>query len=446
MPFTLFEAAAEVGGNARTLAFAGHRFDTGAHRLHEDDPAVTEEIRALLGGRLRCVEAPSRIYVRGRMLDFPLSPFDLARSLDARTLARAALDKLRTVGRSASEPADFRAFAERRYGRTLARLLLLDYSEKLWGAPAEELSVAVAGGRLKGLDLKTFLVEALLGRQARTRHLDGRFYYPAEGYGAIMEALARAAGGAALPANLRTHLCCGTRVTALHHDGGRIRRVDVEGRSRDGQVGRGRDVDGVDAVVSTLPLPVAVRALRPAAPRVVLEAADRLRFRHLRLVVLVLDRPRFSPNASLYFPEPELLFTRIYEPKNRSERLSPADETAIVVEVPCTEGDAVAAMAERELVGGIVRALADRGLLRPEEVKAWRTLGLANAYPILEVGFEARAARLAEYLESFDNLYLVGRSARFEYTHVHRIFAAARDTIESIRTCSRHDVSLADAA
>ena len=48
----------------------------------------------------------------------------------------------------------------------------------------------------------------------------------------------------------------------------------------------------------------------------------------------MLDRPFFSDNASIYFPDKNIPFTRIYEPKNRSKYTSPIDKTCIVAEVP----------------------------------------------------------------------------------------------------------------
>lgn len=413
LEFSLYEADRQVGGHCRTIRFAGHRFDTGAHRLHEEDPAVTEEIRALLGGRLLAVDAPSRIYARGRFIGFPLSPLDLMRSLDGRTLARAALDKACAIGRSPARAANFEEFAEAQYGRTLARLLLLDYSEKLWGLPARDLSPLAAGNRLKGLDLRTFLIEALAGRRRKARHLDGRFFYPEEGYGAITEALADAAG--------RERMHCGARVTSLRHDGERIRRIDVAGRP---------PIE-TDTVLSTLPLPLLVRMLRPPAPPEIRRIVDRLRFRHMRLAALTIARERFSPNASLYFPEPDMACTRIYEPKNRSWRLSPPGETLLVVEAPCWPGDGVASLSPDAFLRRVLDDLTKRGLLDEQEVLAKCTLDLANAYPVLENGYEIRVDRLNKYIGEFRNLIFLGRAARFEYAHLHNIFAAAKETIRS---------------
>ena len=409
----VYDAAAAVGGNCRTLEFDGHRFDTGAHRLHDEIPSVTAEIRDLLGGELLKVDAPSRIFVDGTFVDFPLSPLNLLRVLSIPELYSFARDKWASFG---SDPAEtFAGFAKAKYGAALAEKFLLGYTEKLWGAPASELSTRVAGRRLKGLDLKTFLLELIGGNRSKVRHLDGSFYYPREGYGAIAEAVADAVG--------RERIECGARVVGLAHDGSHVREVRFKGRA----------ACPVESVLSTLPLTLTVQALTPAPPPEILEIARSLRFRNVRLVVLVLRRSRFSPNASLYFPDRRDPYTRIYEPKNRSAALSPADETAIVVEVPCSADDGTWGCTDDVLIDEICSSLAAKSLLRREDVKSACTVRMANAYPILEVGFEERAARLIDYLESFENLYLAGRSALFEYTHLHQIFASADQLITRIR-------------
>src|SRR5690606_13993051 len=59
LPFRVYEASSEVGGNCRTLRWGNVLFDTGAHRLHDRDPYVTAELRGLLGDDLLEVHAPS---------------------------------------------------------------------------------------------------------------------------------------------------------------------------------------------------------------------------------------------------------------------------------------------------------------------------------------------------------------------------------------------------
>ncbi|WP_251981269.1 protoporphyrinogen/coproporphyrinogen oxidase, partial [Salinibacter ruber] len=187
----LFEAADAVGGNARTLQMGPFRYDTGAHRFHDKNDAVTADVQALLGDDLRRVDAPSQICWRGRRIDFPLAPYDLLQKLSPSLLAQIAWEQL-SIPRVSEDAEHFEEMALQSYGPTLAGHFLLNYTEKLWGADATTLSPRVAGDRLEGLDLKTFLLEAFGGPTQKARHLDGSFYYPKHGYGQIAEATADA--------------------------------------------------------------------------------------------------------------------------------------------------------------------------------------------------------------------------------------------------------------
>ena len=51
----LYEGAKFVGGNARTCQLGEGFFDTGAHRVHDKLPEVTQELRSLLGADLLSV-------------------------------------------------------------------------------------------------------------------------------------------------------------------------------------------------------------------------------------------------------------------------------------------------------------------------------------------------------------------------------------------------------
>ena len=61
IPFSIHEARGRVGGNCTTFSCGPFRYDSGAHRLHDRDPEVLEELRTLLEGRLRRIAVPSVI-------------------------------------------------------------------------------------------------------------------------------------------------------------------------------------------------------------------------------------------------------------------------------------------------------------------------------------------------------------------------------------------------
>jgi protoporphyrinogen oxidase len=403
----LLEANDAVGGNARTLQLGPFRYDTGAHRFHDKNDEITADVQALLGDDLRRVDAPSQICWRGRRIDFPLAPYDLLRKLPFSLIAKIAREQF-SIPRYADDAAHFAEMAHDSYGETLANLFLLNYTEKLWGADATRLSPRVAGDRLEGLDLKTFFLEAFGGRKDKARHLDGSFYYPRHGYGQIAEATADALG--------RPHIRTGARITALHHTGDRITHVEVnEAKTLD-----------VERVVSTLPLTLVIRLLTPSAPAPLQDLAGSIRFRHLRLAVLGLNTPRLTPNASLYFPSRHIPFTRLYEPKNRSPYMAPDDQTVVVLELPCDRHDAAWTQSSDTLRESARALLTAQGLTRTPEVVTFDDRTVPFAYPILELGSHDTAERLRDYLNRFDNLHLLGRSARFRYTHVHTLYARAK--------------------
>ena len=422
--FTIFEAGEHAGGNCRTLKIkeadckfrilqsGDFRFDTGAHRFHDKDPQVTEEVRTLLGEDLLRVEAPSEIFFEGKFYRFPLLLSDLTQKLETKILLKIVWEQLHNNREKYAE--NFTEFAINQYGKTLAERFLLNYSEKLWGAPSHSLSTTIAGNRLKGLDLRSFLRSVVLGTPQNPNHLDGSFFYPRYGIGMISDKLCEFIG--------KGHIKLQHRISRLIHKDGKIERIvlndDIEIQAA--------------TVINTLPLTLSIRMLDPPPPSELRAVADRIKYRHLMLCVFCLNRDTFSPNASLYFPGEEFPFTRLYEPKNRSTEMAPKGQTVIVLELPCYSDDPIWNMSETALQTKVWEALQRVKTLFPEEIIHYQSYKLPFAYPVLEVGFEERVMRLVRYFKTFENLYLTGRSSLFRYLHLHDLFKGGKEVIEKI--------------
>ncbi|MBU1983704.1 FAD-dependent oxidoreductase, partial [bacterium] len=330
-----------------------------------------------------------------------------------RKVMAATADMARSrLSRLPDEPS-FRDVALRRYGRTIADAFLLHYTEKLWSTPAERLSPAVSGKRLKGLDVRTFVMETFAGRRSKTKHLDGSFHYPRLGIGMLMDRLADAVGRE----SIRTE----ARITRLRHAHERIFELEINGTER----------VPVDRIVSTLPISLLMSILDPPPPEEVLTAARALRFQSVTLVVLFLSRAQVTRAASLYFPDPTIPFTRAYEPKNRSAAMSPHDCTSLAIEIPGTP--AVLPMKdEAALIQAVTDILTRIGIIESKDVTGSLIHHIPFAYPILELGTEARLTTITDYLERFRNLHSIGRGGAFAYVHIHDLMYAAREVTESV--------------
>lgn len=411
--FRLFEKSDTLGGLCRTFECGPHLYDSGAHRFHDRDPETTKDLRGLLEDRLDVVTAPSKVYLGGRWLDFPPTPLNALFASGPTRAFRVAAELLQT--RLRKRPIrNFADFAIQNFGKTLAQDFLLNYSEKVWGLPAEELSCKIATRRLTGMTLSTLLVE-FLRRSQKTAHLDGQFLYPRLGYGEITARMA-----ALLP---RQAISTGRQVNGLDCSKNRIRQV----RFADGS---SWPITG--QVVSTLPLTVLVRSLGTRLPPQAHQAAAELRFRHVRLIFLRLLKPRVSTNASVYLPDPSLCISRVYEPKNRSSAMAPKDETSLVAEVPCSSQDGLWNLAPDELCRKVEKQLREVGLLRKARVLQWRHHRLANAYPVYSVGFEDRLKTVVRSLEPFENLHILGRNGLFWYSHLHDQMRLGREYVKSL--------------
>jgi protoporphyrinogen oxidase len=411
IPFALYEATGQVGGNCITFRHGEFSFDSGAHRFHDRIPEITNEIKGLLRDGFDKMYSPNSIYFQGRFIDFPLSPLDLLRKLGPAACSIAGAQLLGSRISRRGQESSFKDFAVNKYGKSIAEFFLLGYSEKLWGLPSDRLSARVSGSRMKGLDLRVFLKEMLLGRKAKTEHLDGAFYYPSHGIGAISKRLEEVCDARSIRKK--------TKITKVIHNKKKISAIEVNGSEK---------VDA-DFVISTLPLNLFLQMMDPLPRKEILDLSKSLRYRNLILVAFFLDKERVSENASIYFPDPDIPLTRVHEPKNRSIHMSPAGKTSLVAEIPCMHGDGFWKLPDAEIALLTRTKLMQAGLIRGPEIIGAAVHRMPCAYPVLEKGFESRLQIIADYLERFRNLRLSGRNGRFLYGHIHDMMNMGREII-----------------
>jgi protoporphyrinogen oxidase len=368
-----------------------------------------------MGEDLCKIDAPSQIYERRTFIDFPLSPLNLLKKLGPFACATAGLALMKSrFKRKQQNIKNFEGFALHKYGAVLADRFLLKYSEKLWGAPCRKLSPQISGGRMKGLNLKTFLIETILGRKAKVEHLDGSFYYPRMGYGMISEEIAKKCG--------MENIIKNARITGIFHNDTQVTGIEINNE----------EVREVEAMVSTLPLNLFVSIMKPAACEEMVNLAQSLRFRNVILAAFFFNRARITRNASIYFPEGQYPFTRIYEPKNRSAYMSPPDKTSLVAEIPCSADDDLWKWEEEKLTHSVWKQLKEIFCINDSELLRARTVRIQNAYPVLEVGFEEKVKILNTNLQKFENLKMSGRSGMFAYTHLHDMMKFGKELVSEI--------------
>lgn len=391
----VLEAEERVGGLSGSFDFAGFRVDYGPHRLHQAAaPEVLELYRWALGGALRVRSRSGLVHVGDRRLPYPLSLLGIARGLGLAEVARhgvsAVMARLRPP-----EGAHFGAEAARRLGRHAARVLYESAARKVWGLEPEALDEALGRARVQKSGPWAIL-RAALGRGGAAGR---RYFYPADGVGALAEGLAeriRQAGG---------EVRLGAAAEGLVVEGGRVRAVKVAGQEV-----------AARAVVATVPLPRLCEWVgRP-------EAAEGLDYRALTLLYLLLDTERGSERDVHYFADGALPANRLFEARNFSGQ-GPPGRTVVGFDLPCAVGDDLWT-ASAEALTRRVRPALERTGLGEVAVLDSRVRRVAAAYPLYRRGFAVARERALDALSQVEGLYPLGRSALFIHDNVHHACAA----------------------
>ena len=410
IPIKIYEGSDFVGGNCRTIEFGDFKYDTGAHRFHNKDEETTSIIKSLLKDELLNINVPSKIFSDGKMINFPLEFTNLNRSLDKTVILKIIFENIFKSFSFNKLPNNFRDLAYKNYGKTLSELFLINYSEKLWGRKADSLKDDISGNRLKHLNIIS-MFKNMIGLQKKdAEHLDGSFYYPKNGYGTIFEAIKEYIGSESFQFS--------SKVSEIHHKENLITGILVNDK-----------LIQTENLVSTLPLNVLINILRPHPPKEILEQINKIEFRFLRLGVICLDIKSFSENASIYFPEKGIPFTRIYEPKNRSKAMAPKDKTCIVVEVPCEKDDLLYNCDDDQFLEIIIVSLLKNNLIDKKNIIDSISLKVPYAYPILNQSSIPNLEKITSFVKTYTNLCNIGRSAQFQYLHTHDLFLQAKQKI-----------------
>ena len=424
----------------RTVERNGYRFDLGGHRFFTRFDEVEALWHDLLGDDLLRRDRQSRILYDGSFYSYPLELSDVVVGLGPLESARCLASYARARSRPRGQETSFEEWVRNRFGDRLFEIFFQTYTEKVWGMPCSEIGAEWAAQRIKKMELSTAVRDALVravrrptaagsapGAPAATS-LVGWFWYPRLGPGMLFEALARRAEerGAVVATQ--------HEVVGLTHSGGQVRTVTTRGP--DGV----ETEDRVEHVISSIPLPILVQLMSPAPPQEVLDAARALRFRHLRTVNLVLDRPHLFSDQWVYVHDPDLTVGRVQNFGSWSPwMLADPGTSCVGLEYFCSTGDDIWSASESEMVVRATHELKRAGLADGAKVLDGSSIRVPRAYPVYDQHHGPRVERIKDWLGGFSNLQPIGRYGMFKYNNSDHSVLTALLAVENLYGAD-HDV------
>lgn len=402
----LLERETYCGGLAITKERDGFRYDLGPHNIHTAHAHVLQflkrEFKSLFAHR------PSfKIFRRSRFTDYPIHGPRVLTSLNPLTIVPAVVSFIvaRCVLflREPRKEASFRDWIVNRFGGVLHREYFNDYPRKVWGLETNRIHKYVAEKRVPTLSVLE-IIQGVFGRLSGARHpefTDENFYLKL-GIGELpefFEAGLRASGGEIINSvTLETIERAGDDITSVTY------------RAQDGTP---RHLP-CSHLLSTIPVNDLV-ALLPDLPVETVQAARDLTYRSTVLLFVQLRAELPLPGTILYFTEPEILFSRLYDVGQFSKRMIPEGKGLLCIEFPCQQNDQIWSMSDSDLFAHALATLAARGLLSASQVETSFTEKVSHSYPVFDTEYAGRLESCFQHLRRVRNLLSYGRQGGFMY-------------------------------
>lgn len=474
----VIEMSDHVGGISRTVNYRGNRIDLGGHRffsksdrvmnwwmqhlpLQETDAVANAgaPLRVSYQGKSREVAGSgsadpdrqervmlvrnrkSRIYFLRKFFDYPIS-------LSADTISKLGLARTSAIGVSymrrvlfpLKEQNNLEQFFINRFGDKLYRTFFKSYTEKVWGVPCTEIDAEWGAQRIKELSIwksiKHFVKKSLsrkpagVAQKGTETSLIERFLYPKYGPGQMWEEVARKVkemgGTIIMEQSVRQIEASGNRATA-------VVAADAQGNLSRHEA---------DFVFSTMPIQQLVRSLQTAVPASVREVSDGLMYRDFLTVGLLLDDLKIKEETGqgrklisdnwIYIQEPDVLAGRLQIFNNWSPwMVSDPRNVWVGVEYFCNEGDSLWTRSDPEMKRLAVEELARIGMIEQKAVLDSVVLRMPKAYPAY-FGAYSRFDEIRNFLDGFENLFLVGRNGMHRYNNQDHSMLTAMTAVENI--------------
>ena len=428
-----------VGGISRTVRYKDFSFDIGGHRFFSKSKEVVDLWREILPDDF--IERPrlSRIYYDGRFYSYPLKAFEALTNLGVFTSAACMLSYAAARAFPVREPKSFHDWVRNQFGERLFDMFFKTYTEKVWGMSCDEISADWAAQRIKGLDLRVAVMNALTRslKPARAARQDGApvvktliesFQYPRKGPGMMWEAAARKTverGGRVL---------MGRDVQRLAYDDKRqIWSIDVAAAGW-------YERYTARHVISSAPVRELVEKITPTP--ISLFHARALRYRDFLTVALMVKKGDLFPDNWIYIHDPSVKVGRIQNFGSWSPEMVPSGMSCLGLEYFCFEGDGLWTSSDADLVALAKRECAKIGLIQETDVVDACVVRQPKAYPVYDDSYRENVAMVRRDLEqSYPTLHLVGRNGMHKYNNQDHAMMTAMLTAQNILAGGRrHDV------
>jgi protoporphyrinogen oxidase len=478
----VLEKSEYMGGISRTVRYKGNRIDIGGHRFFSKSDRVMNwwtnvmPVESSTNGshqityhqQSREVAAPavavdssqqdrvmlirnrkSRIYFLRQFFDYPIKlSTDTLKKLGLARTVKIGISYSASVVNKKRPEKTLEQFLINRFGRELYLTFFKSYTEKVWGVPCDQISAEWGAQRIKGLSITKAVTHFLkkkfapkpsadasqstdLSQKETETSLIEKFMYPKLGPGQLWEHVAEEVQ------RLGGTVDTGWSVEKLHTNGFRI----VAAEAVHQETGERKTIEA-DYFFSTMPIKELMRCLQAPVPPEVMEVSDGLIYRDFITVGLLLKNLKIkedSPDGAkllsdnwIYIQEPDVLVGRMQIFNNWSPYLV-ADQKNVWIglEYFCYETDEIWTQPDEKMIELAKSEIEKIGIINRSDVLDACVIRVPKTYPAYFGAYE-NFDRIKDYVNKFENLFLVGRNGMHKYNNQDHSMLTAMTAVDNI--------------
>jgi protoporphyrinogen oxidase len=298
-------------------------------------------------------------------------------------------------------------------GNVIHDLYFRDYTEKVWGLPTNSISADWAEKRIGKIN-RISLVKNLFNEISDNKESSRIFYYTENGIGRICDGLAgRLSGNSSIISN--------AKITKIDHGDHKLNYLKFEQDDEEKHL-------YFKNIISTIPLVLLLDYLLPLQEPAARDFKNTIRYRDLVLIFMVLNKKSILKDHWVYFPQADIPFSRLSEPKNWCPGMASVEKTSLCAELFCNSYDSLWNKKDSELVGMVINSLARNGAIAKNDLSNALVMRVPFAYPLLYLGYRENLNKVTEYLAHYKNLYLAGRNGTHSYYDLEECLDSSKNT------------------
>ena len=467
----ILEKDSKIGGISKTVSLnENYLVDTGIHRFFSKNDKVNEiwsEILPLQSKpayddiklkRERNFEKTgsdpekedksmlikdryTRIYYKKKFFDYPVTlKFENIRKLGIITIIKAGFSYIKAQIIK-KEETSLENFYINRFGKVLYSIFFENYTEKVWGVHPSKISADWGAQRVKGVSISEVIKDAIKktfkikDKKIETSLIE-RFLYPKLGAGQMWDEMAnviKQKGG---------KIITQSEVVGIEVENNKIVKIEY---MNDGK----KEKLDLDILISSMPIKDLVMSVKKEkVPKKIYKIAENLPYRNFISVCMLVKKIKLEnktkiktignivPDDWVYIQEPDVKLGRMqifnnwspYLFKNKEEL---EDRVLIGLEYFCSEGDKYWNMPSNDFINFAKKEAVKIGIIDEDDFIMAKEIKIDKAYPAY-LGVYKEIDKIIKYLNSFENLYCIGRNGQHRYNNMDHSMLTGLETAWNI--------------